>query len=211
MKILGIEITRKKRTRIRPPDYYFELAKEQCIYSNCQEVYWGAVLVSLDGEVIGKGFNYVPSDALMRYCNPCIRTKIRSCTQSEKCAATHAEDNAIADALGGHNIDKISNSDMYIFGFRDSPNVPIVLRYYPCMPCARKLIQYRIRNLWLYQPTAKNFKERKWLPFDEERMWAKFLPHFITGDQLWWHPGHWLGLEGSEIKDVDVKSKEKIE
>lgn len=198
--------------QLRPPTYYLELAKAECQYSNCPEVKWGAVLVNAEGVVVGQGFNYVPDDKLMRYCNPCIRTRIRSCTQNEKCAATHAEDNAIADALDKHGVEGATFCDMYLFGYRDNPDIPIVMRYYPCMPCARKLIQYKVQNLWFYQPTAdpENETEMKWLPYNANKPWAKFLPHFITGDQFWWHPGHWLGMEGHEIKDVKLRSREKI-
>jgi len=193
-------------------EYYMKRAAKVAKKSNCEMVHWGAVLVK-NGKIIGRGFNNVSQQALYRFCKPtCIRKGIRSCTQTEMCAATHAEANAIDDALVKNKLRWIKNADMYIYGYKSEINIPIVLKYYPCMTCAIKMIQYGVNAVWFYQPTAdlNNEEEMKWLPYDNTKPWAKYLPNFITGDQLWWHPGHYLGLEGHDIKDIRTDDNRKI-
>lgn len=200
-----------KQEKIIAPEYYMKRAANIAKKSTCSEVHWGAILVK-DGKIIGRGFNNVSRQELYRHCKPiCIREGIRSCTQQEMCSATHAEANAIDDALEKYGHKVIKNSDMYIYGYRDHIDIPIVMRYYPCMTCALKMIQYSVHAVWFYQPTAdpNNEEEMKWLPYDAARPWAKYLPNFITGDQLWWHPGHWLGLEGHDIDDINMNDNGK--
>ena len=199
----------KRKVERRNPQYYLMEAKKVAKNSNCETTHWGAVLVNWRGKIIGRGHNYVPHDDLFRYCRPCIRVDIRSGTQQELCGATHAEVNCIEDAIAEHGVDNVLYCEMYLYGYSEiegTPNKPIVMLYYPCMTCSIKMMQYKVDKIWFYRPVARTPKERDWLPHS---VTEKFLPDFITGNQFWFHPGIWLGLEGHEFK-FDTESVIKL-
>jgi len=186
------------------PYYYLEQAKEEARKSNCDQNHWGAVLVDWRGKIIGRGHNHVPHPDLFRYCKPCIRVDIRSCTEQERCAAVHAEEDAIINVYkNGNSIDK--DTDMYLYGYNEVegiPDNPIVMKFYPCMLCARFIIRYKVARVWFFRPVAETEQERLWLPFPKhEKDYGKpYLPDYIEMNQFWFHPGVWLGLEGHELQ-----------
>lgn len=189
------------------------LAAKEAARSNCMQVYWGAIIVSRAGSIIGRGHTEVNSDDMFRFCTPsCIRKDIRSCTQTELCGSTHAETNAVEDALAQGNRILLQGSVMFLYGYKEDPIKPIVMRYYPCMPCAKVMAKYKIDRLWFVQPTAdpRNERELMWLPYDLSQRDKKYLPGFIQTPQFTWNAGHYLGLEGHDIEDVDTESKEKL-
>ena len=190
---------------MKSPEHYLEIAKEEARHSNCEQTHWGAVLVNWKGEIIGLGHNHVPHPDLFRYCKPCIRRKIRSCEEVEKCAAIHAEEDAILDVWrNGLRIEP--DTDMYLYGYNEVegiPDKPIIMRYYPCMACARFILYHpNIKRLWFYRPVATTEEEKLWLPFPrhEKDYNRPYLPDFITGNQIWWHPGVYMGLEGTTLQ-----------
>jgi len=201
---------KKKNFKRKAHEYYMEEAKKQAQESNCQESHWGAVLVNQQGKIIGRGFTYIPTEDLFRYCNPCIRKHIRSGTQTEKCSSQHAEVMVFFNALDEYDMSDITYSDMYLYGYSEiegSPSIPILIQYYPCMHCAKVMLSFKLSKLWMYRPVAKNEAELIYLPKNEGNVKYNLTlnQHYkldsIEGKQLWYHPSIWLGLAGITIPE----------
>jgi deoxycytidylate deaminase len=192
-----------KKPQLMSPAFYLDEAKKEAMKSTCVVTHWGAVLVDWQGRIVARGHNQVAHTDLYRYCKPCIRKDIRSCTETERCAAIHAEVDVIQNALrNGHK--NMKYLSMYLYGYSElegTPDEPILIRYYPCMACAKELLHFKVGNIWFYRPVAVTEEERDWLPFPKhEQDYDKtYLPDFIRGNQLWFHAGMWLGLEGHTI------------
>lgn len=82
-------------------------AAEEAKKSTCKKSHRGVVIVK-NGEIIGRGRN---NTTIEKYCNPCIRENIRDKGNVELCAAYHAEQDAIIDALEKGR--KLNGSRMY--------------------------------------------------------------------------------------------------
>lgn len=201
----------KKKLKSKPREYYMNEARKQALESNCQQTHWGAIVVDHEGEIIGRGFNYVPTDELYRYCNPCIRKDIRSSTQHEMCSARHAEVIALENVAVEHGIDGAEYCDMYLYGYNaieDRSDKPIIMEYYPCMDCAKAMIYFGVQRVFLYRPVATTKEEELWLPKDELGdinrysfdLQRKYKLDWISNKQLWYHPSVWLGLAGRALK-----------
>lgn len=194
-------------------------ARKQAELSNCQQTHWGAILVNWQGKIIGRGFNYVPDDQLLRHCNPCIRRNIRSCTQHEMCSARHAEVLCLENAAVEYGVDAAIDGDMYIYGYSEiegNVNRPIIMEIYPCNDCAKAIIAAKVKRVFFYRPTAQNKEEELWLPkkVGGERLdlnsMRTYAIDFIEGKQLWFHPSMWLGLAGKTLTSRDVKHRFKL-
>lgn len=203
----------KPKQKRRAHEYYMEEAKKEALRSNCQQSHWGAVLVNSNGEIIGRGFTYVPIDDLFRYCNPCIRKHIRSGTQIEKCSSQHAEVMVFFNALAEYDMLDIIHADMYIYGYSEAegdPSTPILIDYYPCMHCAKVMLIFKLRRLYLNRPVARNKSEAIYLPSKDDQQGdlkynltlnRYYKIDYITEFQLWYHPSIWLNLAGITISE----------
>ena len=88
-------------------------AAEEAKKSTCKKSQRGVVIVK-DGKIIGRGRN---DTTIEKYCNPCIRQNIDNKVNVELCAAYHAEQDAIIDALEKGR--DLSGSRMYHIKVKD--------------------------------------------------------------------------------------------
>lgn len=88
-------------------------AAEEAKKSTCKKSQRGVVIVK-DGEIIGRGRN---NTTIEKYCNPCIRQNIDNKVNVELCAAYHAEQDAMFNAL--ENGKDLRNSRMYHIKVKD--------------------------------------------------------------------------------------------
>jgi pyrimidine deaminase RibD-like protein len=112
--------------------------------SPCAKARVGAAVVSIDGQLVGTGFNHSPNPA----CNDCaticaggIRKGIKSGTHAELCYAVHAEQWAIFEAGP-----LAKNGTLYVASFDENwvrrlkdPTLPVghPMRGFYCSLCAR--------------------------------------------------------------------------
>ena len=76
---------------------FFELAAQQARQAKCYRASCGSVIISRDGEVIGRGYNAPPLEReSQRYCEEDLDLGIKP--KSDKTCCVHAEWNAIFDA-----------------------------------------------------------------------------------------------------------------
>jgi len=108
--------------RINKDNYYLNIAISVAARSTCLRHNFGAVIVK-DDKIISTGFNGAPSGFPHCYNTGCIRDKegIPSGTRMERCAAVHAEQNAI---IQGSNM---KGAAIYVNGI-------------PCITCCKMII-----------------------------------------------------------------------
>jgi hypothetical protein len=100
--------------------YYFELAAKQARKSLCERGHCGSVVVSVDGQVIGKGYNAPPlNDTSQKYCNTEFDLTLKP--KYDKTCCVHAEWNAIIDAFKNHS-DKVEGATLYFMRVDDDGN-----------------------------------------------------------------------------------------
>jgi hypothetical protein len=90
---------------------YFEAARRTAELATCERARCGAVIVSSDGQIIGKGYNAPPlGDESQRMCMTVLDPMIKQ--NNDKTCCVHAEWNAILDALRRHG-DKVKGATLY--------------------------------------------------------------------------------------------------
>ncbi|MEM2089772.1 MAG: deaminase [Candidatus Pacearchaeota archaeon] len=90
---------------------YVGLAAAEAKNSTCKKSQRGAIIVK-DGKILGKGHNKVILEDLC-----CIRKNIRNNSKVELCAAIHAEQMAIINAVNAGK--PLNGSRMYIIKVKD--------------------------------------------------------------------------------------------
>ena len=75
--------------------HFFEVAKLTSTRSTCLRRQYGAILVR-DKTILSTGFNGPPRG--YPHCETCIRSQLKSGEGLDLCKATHAEQNAVANA-----------------------------------------------------------------------------------------------------------------
>jgi deoxycytidylate deaminase len=92
-------------------EQYFELAQQTAQLATCNRASCGSVIVSNEGQVIGRGYNAPPlGDESQRMCDVHLDKYIKQ--NNDKTCCVHAEWNAIFDALKNHPA-KVAGSTLY--------------------------------------------------------------------------------------------------
>src|SRR5665648_21422 len=127
---------------------YFNEAGEVATHAMCHKAKCGSIIVSLDGEVIGKGYNAPPLDDESQ--RTCDRTDLNKSLKLgyDKTCCVHAEWNAILDALK-NNASKVEGSTLYFMRVDDDGNFTEAGAPY-CTVCSRLALQSGIKifGLW---------------------------------------------------------------
>ena len=126
---------------------YFEEARDVALLATCNRAHCGAVIVSTDGQIIGKGFNAPPlGDESQRMCDVELDKSIKQ--NNDKTCCVHAEWNAILDALKRHG-NKIQGSTLYFMRVGDNGEFTGAGKPY-CTVCSRLALESGISvfGLW---------------------------------------------------------------
>ena len=126
---------------------YFEAAQEVALQATCRRARCGSVVVSADGEIIGRGYNAPPlNDESQRMCDVELDTSIKQ--NNDKTCCVHAEWNAILEALKT-NADKVPGSTLYFMRVDENGNFTEAGEPY-CTVCSRLAMQSGIAKFGLW-------------------------------------------------------------
>ena len=96
---------------------YFDEAGKVAAHATCNRAHCGAIIVTSDGEIIGRGYNAPPQgDESQRMCDVVLDKTIKQ--NNDKTCCVHAEWNAIIDALKHHGA-KVEGSTLYFMRVND--------------------------------------------------------------------------------------------
>jgi dCMP deaminase len=129
------EPNKRRDTRVRPSwdEYFMRIAELAATRSTCLRRQVGAVIVK-DKKILATGYNGAPSG--LRHCLDigCLRDKLKipSGERHELCRATHAEQNAIAQAA--------------LFGVSIRDGVMYSTNQ-PCILCTKLIINAGIKKI----------------------------------------------------------------
>ena len=118
--------------KIKKPEYFMKVAELTALNSTCVKKSVGAVLVR-EGKILSTGYNGAPSG--VPHCNhfSCLRRSHRDNQQTEICRGVHAEVNCIVQCA--------------IHGTQIGENSAIYGTYFPCMSCAKQIINSKIKYI----------------------------------------------------------------
>lgn len=126
---------------------YFEEARKVATLATCDRAHCGSIVVSADGQIIGKGYNAPPlGDESQRMCDVKLDKTIKQ--SNDKTCCVHAEWNAILDALKNHG-DKIDGSTLYFMRTDDAGDFTEAGQPY-CTVCSRLALQSGIATFGLW-------------------------------------------------------------
>ena len=98
-------------------EQYFEEARKVATRATCNRAHCGAIIVTENGEIIGRGYNAPPrGDESQRMCDAILDKSIKQ--SNDKTCCVHAEWNAVVDALKHHG-KKIEGSTLYFMRVND--------------------------------------------------------------------------------------------
>lgn len=116
-------------------DHFFKLAQLTSTRSTCLKMQYGAILVK-DKHYVSGGFNGAPRGC--EHCIICARQSMAHGEHPELCRATHAEQNAIANAAK-YGI-SVADTHLYLWP-----------RNLPCILCAKILINAGISTIHVHK------------------------------------------------------------
>lgn len=128
-------------------DDFFKEAQKVAKLATCNRAHCGAVIVSQDGRIIGKGYNAPPKgDEWQRMCDVELDQSLKQ--NNDKTCCVHAEWNAIIDALK-HHAAKIEGSTLYFMRIDDEGEFTEAGKPY-CTVCSRLALESGIAvfGLW---------------------------------------------------------------
>lgn len=126
---------------------YFKQAQQVAQRAICNRAHCGAVIVSTEGRIIGRGYNAPPlGDESQRMCDVELDKTIKQ--NNDKTCCVHAEWNAILDALKT-NGDKIEGSTLYFMRVGDEGEFTGSGKPY-CTVCSRLALQSGIAQFGLW-------------------------------------------------------------
>lgn len=126
---------------------FFEEAGRVAQKATCNRAHCGAIIVSKDQRIIGRGYNAPPhGDEAQRMCDAPLDQSIKR--NNDKTCCVHAEWNAILDALK-HNTDRIEGSTLYFMRVDDHGNFTEAGEPY-CTVCSRLALESGVAvfGLW---------------------------------------------------------------
>ena len=128
-------------------EQYFTQAQKVAQQATCTRAKCGSVVVSADGEVIGRGYNAPPlGDESQRMCDVELDKTIKQ--RNDKTCCVHAEWNAIIDALKHHG-DKIDGSTLYFMRVGDDGEYTEAGDPY-CTVCSRLALESGVKTFGLW-------------------------------------------------------------
>lgn len=127
--------------RLSRNEYYMKIAETTALRTNCIKRGVGCVIVK-DDRIISVGYNGTPKNTKNCYqggCERCNDNTIKSGERLELCKCLHAEENALLFC----DFFKTDNAVMYITTF-------------PCLTCAKKIIQSGIKKIYYLESYNSN-------------------------------------------------------
>jgi len=123
----------------------FNLCEKESKKSKCHKIHFGAIIISEDGKIIGKGYN-IPLGGCEHHCLREVY-KIKSSTHVEVCSALHAEQMALLNALLTHS-NLLPYSTMYLLGVTPDGKRPQLNN--TCSICSRMIAYCGIGKVILW-------------------------------------------------------------
>lgn len=114
------------------PDYFMKIAILTASNSTCTKKAVGAVLVK-NGRIVSTGYNGAPSGINHCTTSTCLRTQARENQNPDLCRGLHAEENCIIQCA--------------IHGTPIGENSIIYCTHFPCMNCAKIIINSKIKTI----------------------------------------------------------------
>jgi len=128
-------------------EHFFEEARKVATRATCNKAHCGAVVVTTNGEIIGRGYNAPPEgDESQRMCDIELDKTIKQ--NNDKTCCVHAEWNAIIDALKHHG-KKIEGAILYFMRVDDNNGVTEAGDPY-CTVCSRLAMESGIKTFGLW-------------------------------------------------------------
>ena len=146
---------------------YFKLAAEEAKNATCHRGNCGAVIVSEEGSVIGKGHNSPPrNDESQRMCAITDSLDYAKKPKFDKTCCVHAEWSAILDACKSHP-DKIEGSVLYFMRIDEAGNFTEAGQPY-CTVCSRLALESGVKvfALWDHEPRLYDTKDYNKLSYE---------------------------------------------
>lgn len=126
---------------------YFRAAQAVAQKATCHRAQCGAVIVSQDGRIIGKGYNAPPGgDESQRMCDVPLDQSIKQ--NNDKTCCVHAEWNAIIDALKHHG-DLVNGATLYFMRVDDQGEFTEAGQPY-CTVCSRLALESGLKTFGLW-------------------------------------------------------------
>lgn len=126
---------------------YFEEAQKVAQRATCSRAHCGSVVVTKDGQIIGRGYNAPPlGDESQRMCDVELDQSIKK--NNDKTCCVHAEWNAIMDALKHHG-SKIEGATLYFMRVNDAGEFTQAGNPY-CTVCSRLALESGIATFGLW-------------------------------------------------------------
>jgi deoxycytidylate deaminase len=126
---------------------YFNEAQEVALEATCERARCGSVIVSIDGTIIGRGYNTPPlGDESQRMCSAPLDKSIKQ--NNDKTCCVHAEWNAILDALKNHPRE-VTGSTLYFMRVNDEGEFTEAGDPY-CTVCSRLALESGISTFGLW-------------------------------------------------------------
>lgn len=126
---------------------YFTLAAEVAKRATCKRAKCGSIVVTSQGEVIGRGYNAPPlEDETQRTCE--VEWDLTIKPKYDKTCCVHAEWNAVLDACKNSG-DKIEGATLYFMRIDDQGNFTEAGEPY-CTVCSRLALQSGVATFGLW-------------------------------------------------------------
>ena len=136
-------------------EQFFKAAQKEAQRATCNRAHCGAVLVSKDGRIIGRGYNAPPlGDESQRMCDVELDKSIKQ--NNDKTCCVHAEWNAILDALK-NDADRVEGSTLYFMRVDETGEFTDAGKPY-CTVCSRLALESGVAafGLWNNGPEMVN-------------------------------------------------------
>ena len=126
---------------------YFQEAQAVAQRATCSRARCGAIIVSTDRQIIGRGYNAPPlGDEAQRMCEVELDQSIKQ--NNDKTCCVHAEWNAIIDALK-HHAEKIAGSTLYFMRVDEAGEYTQAGQPY-CTVCSRLALESGVQSFGLW-------------------------------------------------------------
>ncbi|MBE3605037.1 hypothetical protein IMX07_15580 [bacterium] len=126
---------------------YFKEAGRVAHKATCNRAHCGAIIVSSEGRIIGKGYNAPPlGDEGQRMCDAQLDQSIKK--NNDKTCCVHAEWNALISALKEHG-DMVDGSTLYFMRVDEDGNFTEAGEPY-CTVCSRLALESGVATFGLW-------------------------------------------------------------
>ena len=138
--------------------HYFDGAKREAQKSLCLRSKCGTVIVGMNGDILGKGYNAPPQDDItIRRCNK--KHELSATFKSDKTCCVHAEQRAIMDALK-NNSDNLKGATLYFIRLNEGGEIKYSGKPY-CTICSKMTLDAGIQYFALYHPEGAGVYDTK--------------------------------------------------